>query len=93
MLGVGDGVNVWVAVKVAVVVGVRLGGAVFVKVGVGVAEAVGVAVAVGRDVAVALGLGVGWLRALQAPSKMAKKALTKQDRIVHLYGGFAPTLP
>ncbi len=92
MVGGGEGVNVWVAVKVAVAVGVKLGGTVFVKVGLGVAVSVGAGVAVGRDVAVALGLGVGWLRALQAPSKMATKALTKQDRIVYPYGGFCSYL-
>jgi len=65
-------------------VGVKLGGAVLVKVGARVAVSVGAGVTVGGDVAVALGLGLGWLRALQAPSKTAKKALTKQDRIAYL---------
>jgi len=84
MLAVGDGVKVWVAVKVADAMGVKLGSAVLVKVGAGVAVSVSVGLAVGGDVAVVLGLGAGWLRALQAPSKTAKKALTKQDRIAYL---------
>ncbi|MCY4536871.1 MAG: hypothetical protein OXE52_01430 [Chloroflexi bacterium] len=73
--------------------GVKLGGAVFVIVGAGVAVLLGAGVVVGRAVAVALGIGAGWLSALQAPSKTASKALTNWDRIVVLYGGFAPTLP